>query len=987
VIFLVSNSLELEANIKLRLKGLVSRVRGSRIPSSQYIGMFAGVTKPKPFQRKRAGLTTDENETLPALDEMRQIALDRYRGSGKPMHVDRSARRELAIEHMYDGHCSFAVESASGPSLEGYHDDAYLVFSERSIKYYSSYSSQRLVLKMEYDDIQSWDVEDDESNTPSRAFRVTQKTASSDNNGRQNQNTQNTVAYTFEFHLKSDNSYSLPSLLHLRHTVEFFWNQYLQLSNIPSLPHTTHGRCVARVFTLQGHQDPAPVPLGSLDVQDAEGRVVAGFSNERNRRASSVGRDSLGSVDGRSSGPVIGSGKFEAIRRNTSNSTTRRTSSSFFGSKSDAPCVERGGAREIWRYLVKHQGWLSKKGGIGPTGKKWLDRYFVLYSTAMGHYLSYYSSHGDSPLFSDKRAERNLIDLGKVTFIRPVSNQPDAPLYSFDVVTIEREWTLCAPNEDDMQLWLQLLTTAVDEDVAIVPDDELCFEVKALRDPSDRLVKFDYSTVIKVSAYGVSVGTRNSKFEYIERFFWCYTDFYKWSVQNQDGKLTLYVSVFSSNDFSQASKMDFEFRTRQAVQLASAIEFYIEKFMSIMYLKNEGEGGEGGGGQQQYASDDEFGDDDDQFGEVVADDDEPDSIAASVDLLSLDADISGSSVAVATAIPVSRDSNLPMATAAAAPAPPRATFDPFGDAPPPAPPNIDDGFGDAFGSGAGDNVQSAGDLLDAFTTPSTPTTREPTAAALANMNNNSIPAFLKGKNEGMLYSEPGFINIMLKQEWRGSQGRVSVCIVNAGQDVLDGFSAELLPVEDNAAALRSQASDLPKTTLAAGEQLVQQIMVECMQPFATMPGYRLKFTQKGAGGTRSCSYPLSLPVYLNCFFEPTTMEGDDFMSRWQKLNNPALQQQDVVTSQSPTLPAFVEQIVAQMRMSVIQGLSEKSGGICCVGTLRTGTPNASGGKISVGVLCRIEINAAAQAYRVTVRTAHAGVSSIIKDGLRARLLG
>ena len=170
----------------------------------------------------------------------------------------------------------------------------------------------------------------------------------------------------------------------------------------------------------------------------------------------------------------------------------------------------------------------------------------------MGHYMSYYSEYGDSPFFSNERKERNLIDLGKVTFIRPVSNQQDAPAFSFDIVTIEREWTLCAQNENDMQLWLQLITTAVDEDVAIVSDDDLCFEVKTLKDPTDRLMKYDYSTMIKVSAWGVSVGTKNGKSEYHERFFWCYTDFYKWSVQNQFGKLTLFVSVFTNNDFISA---------------------------------------------------------------------------------------------------------------------------------------------------------------------------------------------------------------------------------------------------------------------------------------------------------------------------------------------------------------------------------------------------------------------------------------------------
>jgi len=113
--------------------------------------MFAGVTKPKPFQRKRASLTSSSAETLPPLDEMRAIALERYRGGGKPMHVDRSARRALAVEHMYDGKCNFQIESATGPSLEGYTSDAVLSFTENAMQYYGSYSQQRLLLRMEYE--------------------------------------------------------------------------------------------------------------------------------------------------------------------------------------------------------------------------------------------------------------------------------------------------------------------------------------------------------------------------------------------------------------------------------------------------------------------------------------------------------------------------------------------------------------------------------------------------------------------------------------------------------------------------------------------------------------------------------------------------------------------------------------------------------------------------------------------------------------------
>ena len=89
-IFLVGNSIELEGNIKLRLAGLRKKLGNTiRTPTSLYVGMFAGVTKPKPFQRKRASLTTDPSEALPPLDKMRQWAIDSYQGSGRPLATER----------------------------------------------------------------------------------------------------------------------------------------------------------------------------------------------------------------------------------------------------------------------------------------------------------------------------------------------------------------------------------------------------------------------------------------------------------------------------------------------------------------------------------------------------------------------------------------------------------------------------------------------------------------------------------------------------------------------------------------------------------------------------------------------------------------------------------------------------------------------------------------------------------------------------------
>jgi hypothetical protein len=98
----------------------------------------------------------------------------------------------------------------------------------------------------------------------------------------------------------------------------------------------------------------------------------------------------------------------------------------------------------------------------------------------------------------------------------------DAPTFAFDVCTIDREWTLCPENQKDQQVWLQLLTRAIEEDVAIVPDDCFALVVKPRHDPSHMLALHEYRTLLRVGANGVSVLV-NRGGTYTEVLFWCYT--------------------------------------------------------------------------------------------------------------------------------------------------------------------------------------------------------------------------------------------------------------------------------------------------------------------------------------------------------------------------------------------------------------------------------------------------------------------------------
>ena len=87
------------------------------------------------------------------------------------------------------------------------------------------------------------------------------------------------------------------------------------------------------------------------------------------------------------------------------------------------------------------------------------------------------------------------------------------------------------------------------------------------------------------------------------------------SILHHSGKTALQASVFTSADFDVKDRHEFLFRTRDAVKLATAVEFYIEKFMSIMHLYLEGSGDAGdsaamGMGASEMATNNLLGEDD-----------------------------------------------------------------------------------------------------------------------------------------------------------------------------------------------------------------------------------------------------------------------------------------------------------------------------------------------------------------------------------------
>jgi len=236
---------------------------------------------------------------------------------------------------------------------------------------------------------------------------------------------------------------------------------------------------------------------------------------------------------------------------------------------------------------------------------------------------------------------------------------------------------------------------------------------------------------------------------------------------------------------------------------------------------------------------------------------------------------------------------------------------------------------------------------------------------------------------GVLF-ENEVLQIGIKQDYRGSQGRVSLFYGNKTTGELSNFKAELAAVS----FLRVQSQD-PPSTIGAGQQAKHQLAVEVLKPFdyPEAPSLLLSFTSPSSGQTYS--YSLPLPIVPTCFFEPVTLAASDYMTRWRSLEGQNRERQEVI-QQPPNfnyepsgLVAFRAKILDGLHLAQAQGIDQNDLSLSAVGSLRTGTAGPDGSKISVGALVRIEINAQVRAVRVTARAVHGTVAAALVNTIKA----
>ena len=158
---------------------------------------------------------------------------------------------------------------------------------------------------------------------------------------------------------------------------------------------------------------------------------------------------------------------------------------------------------------------------------------------------------------------------------------------------------------------------------------------------------------------------------------------------------------------------------------------------------------------------------------------------------------------------------------------------------------------------------------------------------------------------GPLYDD-GSMQIASKVEVRGSQGRITFYYRNQSNGDITDFNVE---IRDIAGLIRCQLSPLTSTTLSAGGQTEQQLLVECMQPSSPGPSLILSF--RSPLGERKAV--LDLPLVVTTFNEPLALSGSDFAARWEQLVAPGQEVQEVLTPSRPIVPVDVLHVLTAVR--------------------------------------------------------------------------
>ncbi|XP_066127610.1 AP-2 complex subunit alpha-1 isoform X2 [Saccopteryx bilineata] len=217
------------------------------------------------------------------------------------------------------------------------------------------------------------------------------------------------------------------------------------------------------------------------------------------------------------------------------------------------------------------------------------------------------------------------------------------------------------------------------------------------------------------------------------------------------------------------------------------------------------------------------------------------------------------------------------------------------------------------------------------------------------------------KNNGVLF-ENQLLQIGVKSEFRQNLGRMYLFYGNKTSVQFQNFTPTVVHPGD----LQTQLAVQTKRVAAqvdGGAQVQQVLNIECLRDFLMPPLLSVRFRYGGAPQ----SLTLKLPVTINKFFQPTEMAAQDFFQRWKQLSIPQQEAQKIFKANHPMDAEVTKAKLLGFGSALLDNVDPNPENFVGAGIIQTKA-------LQVGCLLRLEPNAQAQMYRLTLRTSKESVS-------------
>ncbi|KAM6957382.1 AP-2 complex subunit alpha-2 isoform 3-T3 [Aplochiton taeniatus] len=239
------------------------------------------------------------------------------------------------------------------------------------------------------------------------------------------------------------------------------------------------------------------------------------------------------------------------------------------------------------------------------------------------------------------------------------------------------------------------------------------------------------------------------------------------------------------------------------------------------------------------------------------------------------------------------------------------------------------------------------------------------AALSAGVNDDGFLRFVC-KNNGVLF-ENQLLQIGIKSEYRQNLGRMYLFYGNKTSVQFSGFTTTVSCPGELQSHLNVQTKPV-EPLVEGGAQVQQVINIECLNDFVDAPLLNIKFRYGGA----LQNLTLKLPVTVNKFFQPTEMASHDFFQRWKQLSLPQQEAQKIFKAGHGMDTEVLKAKLLGLGTALLENVDPNPENYVCAGVIQTKAQQ-------VGCLLRLEPNAQAQMYRLTLRSSKDTVSSVCSE--------